>query len=353
MKPKQLHVVVPGPINQRTGGYLYDSRIVDGLRCLEWSVVVHELSGIFPGPDREARDSLTRVLENLPAHSCVVIDGLAMGGLPEPLQLHRTRLTLVGLVHHPLADETGLDTARRLRLAELEQTALSFCRRVVVTSPTTALRLTDYGVSSERVSVVCPGTDPAPEAVGPDDTGNPQILCVATLVPRKGHDVLIRSLSTLREISWNCVCVGSLVRNPDYAQAVQQQTAAAGLTDRIRFVGESDSRVLDDFYHSSSMFVLPSYDEGYGMVLTEALVRGLPIVSTTAGAIPETVSQDAAILVPPGDDQLLGAALSSLLTDRAHCLRLAKAARKYGAALPDWSQAARQFDEVLSELFAT
>ena len=148
MKPKQL-LVVPGPINQRTGGYLYDSRIVDGLRCLEWSVVVHELSGIFPGPARDARDSLTRVLENLPAHSCVVIDGLAMGGLPEPLQLHRTRLTLVGLVHHPLADETGLDTARRLRLAELEQAALSFCRRVVVTSPTTALRLTDYGVSSE------------------------------------------------------------------------------------------------------------------------------------------------------------------------------------------------------------
>ena len=114
MKTKQLHVVVPGAINQRTGGYLYDSRIVDGLRRLEWSVVVHELSGIFPGPDREARDTLTRVLEDLPDHSFVVIDGLAMGGLPEPLQLHRTRLTLVGLVHHPLADETGLDTARRL-----------------------------------------------------------------------------------------------------------------------------------------------------------------------------------------------------------------------------------------------
>ena len=353
MKPKQLHVVVPGAINQRTGGYLYDSRIVDGLRRLGWSVVVHELAGIFPGPDREARDSLTRVLEKLSDHSCVVIDGLAMGGCPEPLQLHGTRLSLVGLVHHPLADETGLDKVRRLRLAKLEQAALSFCRRVVVTSSTTALRLIDYGVASERVSVVCPGTDPAPEAVGPDDIGVPQILCVATLIPRKGHDVLIRSLSNLREISWNCVCVGSLIRDPDYAQVVQQQTDAADLTDRIRFVGECDSRALDDFYHLSAVFVLPSYDEGYGMVLTEALARGLPIVSTSAGAIPETVSQDAAILVPPGDDQLLAAALFSLLTDTAHRLRLAKAARKYGSALPDWYQAAQQFDAALSESFAT
>ena len=353
MKPKKLHVVVPGSINQRTGGYLYDSRIVDGLKRLGWSVVVHELSGIFPGPNREARDSLTRVLEKLPDHSCVVIDGLAMGGFPEPLQLHRTRLSLIGLVHHPLADETGLDKVRRLRLVELEQAALSSCRRVVVTSPATAIRVSDYGVSSERVSVVCPGTDQAPEAVGPADIGVPQILCVATLIPRKGHDVLIRSLSTLREVSWNCVCVGSLVRNPDYAQAVQQQTVAADLADRIRFVGECDFQVLDDFYHSSAVFVLPSYDEGYGMVLTEALARGLPIVSTTAGAIPETVSEDAAILVQPGDDQGLAAALLSLLTDTAHRLRLAKAARRYGAALPDWSQAAQQFDGALSELLAT
>ena len=353
MKPKKLHVVVPGSINQRTGGYLYDFRIVDGLRRLGWSVVVHELSGIFPGPDREARDSLTRVLEKLPDHSCVVIDGLAMGGLPEPLQLQRTRLTLVGLDVHPLAAETGLARARRRHLSKLEQAAFSACRYVVVTSPATAIRLTDYGVSSERVSVVCPGTDPASEAVGPDDIGVPQILCVATLIPRKGHDVLIRSLSTIREISWNCVCVGSLVRNPDYAQAVQQQTVAADLADRIRFVGECDSRVLEDFYHSSSVFVLPSYDEGYGMVLTEALARGLPIVSTTAGAIPETVSQDAAILVPPGDDQVLAVALSSLLTDAAHRLRLAKAARKYGAALPDWRQAAQQFDGALSESLVT
>ena len=353
MKPKQLHVVVPGAINQRTGGYLYDSRIVDGLRRLGWSVVVHELSGIFPGPDREALDSLTRVLEKLPDHSCVVIDGLAMGGFPEPLQLHRTRLSLIGLVHHPLADETGLDKVRRLRLVELEQAALLSCRRVVVTSPATALRLSDYGVSSEKVSVVCPGTDPARQAVGPDDVEAPQILCVATLIPRKGHDVLIRSLSTLREILWNCVCVGSLVRDPDYAQAVQQQTVAADLTDRIRFIGECDSRVLDDFYHSSSVFVLPSYDEGYGMVLSEALARGLPIVSTTAGAIPETVSQDAAILVPPGDDQVLAAALSRLLTDTDHRLRLAKAARKYGTALPDWCQAAQQFEGALLESLAT
>ena len=73
--------------------------------------------------------------------------------------------------------------------------------------------------------------------------------------------------------------------------------------ERVEFVGECDEAALNALYDESSVFVLPSYFEGYGMVLTEALARGLPIVSTTAGAIPDTVPPEAGVLVAPGDEE--------------------------------------------------
>ena len=125
--PRELHVVVPGPIDQRTGGYIYDARIVSELRELGWSVVVHAIHGVFPDPDRRARSSLVSTLANIPTGQCVVIDGLAMGALPEPVQAEAERLRLLSLVHHPLADETGLDAEARDRFRRLERAALTAC----------------------------------------------------------------------------------------------------------------------------------------------------------------------------------------------------------------------------------
>ena len=125
-----------------------------------WRVVVHELDGSFPEADDTARASLTRVLAELPNDARVVVDGLAMGGLPQPLYPHRERLRILGLVHHPLADETGLDEPQRQRLSASERDALSVCRGVVVTSAKTASRLTAYGVPAARVWVCSLIPDP-------------------------------------------------------------------------------------------------------------------------------------------------------------------------------------------------
>ena len=350
MSQPELHVVVPGPLDQRTGGYLYDARMVDGLRRMGWHVVVHELDGTFPETDDCAHASLTRVLNDLTDDTRVVIDGLAMGGLPQPLQAHGARLRIVGLVHHPLADETGLNAPQRVRLAALEQDALSACRGVLVTSATTASRLVTYGVPRARVCIVPPGTAPARQADGPEPGAPPQILCVATVIPRKAQDVLVRALARLREEPWSCICAGSVTRNTGYASAVQTQAIDAGLARKVRFVGECAPEVLEDLYRSSSLFVLPSYDEGYGMALSEALARGLPVVSTTGGAIPDTVPNDTGILVSPGDDQALAIAIDDLLTDSWRRRRLAIAARQYASTLPDWEEAAARFAAAVSAL---
>ena len=353
MKPEELHLIIPGPIDQRTGGYLYDAHMATGLEQLGWTVVVHSLEGDFPYGDARAEASLAGVLAELPQGTRVLLDGLAMGGPPGPIVAHAPRLRVLGLVHHSLADETGLDTEHEDRLAAHEREALSVCMGVLCTSTFTATRMEDYGVPPARVRAVLPGTEPARPAQGPAAGEAPRLLCVGSVVPRKGQDVLVRALARLRHIRWSCVCAGSLDRAPAFASTVRALAADEELADRVAFTGECGQQALDDLYHSASLFVLPSHHEGYGMALTEALAHGLPIVSTTGGAVPQTVPAAAAILVTPGDEAALGDALGHLLAGPAGASRrdrMASAARVHALSLPTWDEAARAFARAILEL---
>jgi len=344
-----VHVVVPGPLEQRTGGYLYDARMVHGLRARGWEVVVHNLAGRFPDADATARSALADTLSALPDGSRVIIDGLAMGGLPEPVREHGDRLRVLGLVHHPLADETGLDAEGRARFTELERAALEPCVGVLVTSPYTATRIADFGVQAERVRAVPPGTEPAEAAVGPPAGDPPLLLCVATVTRRKGHDLLIDALARVRDLDWRCVCAGSLDRDEEWVREVRTRAEAAGVADRIDFVGEHDSSTLHQMYASASIFVLASHYEGYGMALAEALVRGLPVVSTTGGAIPFTVPADAGLLAPPGDAAAFAEVLRSALDPHIRA-GLAEAAHQHATELPDWEASVDLFARAILEL---
>jgi len=363
---RRLHLVVPGALDQQTGGYIYDARMAEGLRRRGWRVDVHGLQGTFPDADATAGASLSRVLAGLDDGSRVLIDGLALGGLPEPVVAHRVRLRILALVHHPLSDETGLPVEMCRRLRDRERRSLAAVAGVIVTSSFTARGLGRFGVDGVRVRVAPPGTDPAPPAAGPAPGEPPQLLSVASVVPRKGHDVLVRALARLRDLPWRCVCAGSLERAPDHARRVRALAEERGLAGRIRFAGECGRAALDRIYAASSLFVLASHYEGYGMVLTEALVRGLPVVSTTGGAIPHTLPADAALLVPPGDDAALASALGSLLDAEeappatavgkapgpgaARRAGLAAGARRHASELPDWKAAARTFETQLLAL---
>lgn len=344
-----LHFVVPGSLNQRTGGYLYDAHMVAGLRGRGVPVDVHELGGRFPDADEEATSALSSALDGIPDGGRVVLDGLAMGGLPHIVAEHATRLRIVALVHHPLADETGLADDARDRLRALERAALATARGVVVTSAFTAMRLREYGVDPSRVRSVEPGTDPAEEARGPREGEPPMLLSVGTVTPRKGHDLLIRALATLRDRSWQCVCAGSLDRDADFVARVRAEISEGRLEKRVQLLGEQSSNQLDAVYDAASIFVLPSWYEGYGMALTEAVARGLPIISTTGGAIPGTVPARAGILVAPGDVEALAEAIRSWLDDPGARERAATAAREAAQRLPTWSHQVDHFRAAIEE----
>ena len=342
-----LHFVVSGALDQITGGYLYDSRIVEGLRSRGRSVRVHELDGRFPDVDATAHASAAVMAGTVQEGETVVIDGLALPAFRKVLPALVGKAVVVALVHHPLADETGLSAEERSRLEASDEACLPQMRHIIVTSPATAKELARYGISPERISIVVPGTDPAHRALGSHD-GKVRLLSVGSLIPRKGHDVLIRAMAELPELSWSLKCIGSESRDPATAARLRALCRDTGLAGRIGFSGELVGAELEAAYAAADVFVLASHHEGYGMVFAEALAHGLPIVATEAGAIPSTVPTGCGILVPPGDHAALAQALRRLISDAPLRREIAQNAYRAGKALPTWSEAAAAFDAALA-----
>ncbi len=130
---------------------------------------------------------------------------------------------------------------------------------------------------AERVHVAEPGVEPAsPTTPSPDGS---RLLCVAAVAPHKGHDILIEALAELADLTWTCVCAGSLDRDPGFAARIALRAKESGLDDRITFAGARTGADLDSAYASADLLVVPSRGESYGMVVTEALARGIPVVA--------------------------------------------------------------------------
>jgi glycosyltransferase involved in cell wall biosynthesis len=347
-----LVFAVPGPLDQATGGYRFDRQVVEGLRERGRSVQVAELPGRFPQPDATAHEAAATLLAGLPDGTRLVIDGLALPAFDDVLAAHAPRLRAVGFVHHPLADETGLAPEEAVRFADLEARLWPLLRGVICPSEATARAVQRGGVAPARIAVVAPGTARATTPPPARPPGPPRLLAVGTVTPRKGHAVLVQALAGLAALPWELHCIGSLQRDPATARALREAIDAAGLADRVHLHGERPEADVAAAYAEADVFVLPSYHEGYGMVFAEALAHRLPIVTTPAGALADTVPADASLRVPPGDAAALQAALQRVLTDADLRARLAGAAARAAATLPDAATSTRQWAEAFDRLTA-
>jgi glycosyltransferase involved in cell wall biosynthesis len=345
MSVGSLEFVIPGDLQAATGGYAYDRRMIAGLRKLGWQVTLHILDASFPHPSAAALDHAQEIFTHLPDQALVLVDGLALGAMPHLVHLHAKRLRLLALIHHPLAAESGLTANQALELARSEQLALQAMRHVLVTSHATQRALLPYGVEPGRVSVVAPGTDAAPLA--PRRRGRIlNMLCVATLTPRKGHDLLLEALAPLSR-RWQLTCVGSLTRSPATVEALRHQLLRLGLDRRVVLAGEVDSAALAQCYAQADLFVLPTRFEGYGMAVAEALAHGLPVISTRVGAIPELVGSQAGLLVGADDVRMLRAALERVLSEPDLLDSLATGAEAVRGTLPGWQDSCALMSRVL------
>jgi glycosyltransferase involved in cell wall biosynthesis len=338
---KEVHVVVPEGIDdpaRPSGGNAYDRRVCRGLAALGWAVHEHPIAGAWPRPDAAGHAALARAVRRIPDGSVVLLDGLIASAAPEALLPQARRLRQVVLVHMPLGHRPPDDEAGAVRARERE--VLSAAAAVVTTSAWTRRRLGAlYALPADRVYVAEPGVDEA--GLAPGTAAGDALLCVAAVTPDKGHDVLLDALATTTDLPWHCACVGSLDRDPAFGGGVRRATRNKGLAERVRFPGPRTGPELDRAYAGADLLVLASRAETFGMVVTEALARGLPVLAAEVGGVTEALGHAhdgtrPGLLVAPGDPAALGAALRAWLGDAALRGRLRRAAHERRASLRGW-----------------
>jgi glycosyltransferase involved in cell wall biosynthesis len=336
---------IPGDIKSPTGGYAYDRRVMELLPDFGVSVTHLALSANFPNPtDDDIAHSMQQLSNRQPA-STLVIDGLAFGAFSKPM-LDSLDGRVIALVHHPLFLETGLAHARKVELRDSEKAALARADHVVVTSRATKrILIEQLGLTTAKMTVAEPGTDPAGRATG---TGMPlHILAVGAVLPRKGYDVLVEALGQIKDLDWQLTIAGALDRHPGAVEQLRTVIAAHDLESRVNLAGKVVPATLDRFYESADLFVSASLFEGYGMVLAEAMARGLPIVTATGGAAGDTAGQTVALHVEAGNIDELAIALRRALSDKKLRDQLADAAWETGRTLPTWHETARRIAAVI------
>lgn len=327
---------IPGDMERRTGGFIYESTVLRTLRNLGHAIEHLRLPDGFPDPSPADIARAFDLLGAVPGDTPILLDGFIPGNV-DPEGLARLRAPLVPVIHHPLGLETGLSAARAAFLLENEAASLAHATRIVVPSPHTAHILAGrLRVPRSRIVVAPPGFD-APG--GQRSLAHPPvILSVGILAERKGHDVLIGALARLADLDWRARIVGA-THDHSVARALSRQVSEAGLDGRISFAGSLDDAGVQAEYARAGIFALASRYEGYGIVFGEAMKWGLPIVACDAGAVPDTVG-DAGWLVPPDDPIAFADALRRLLTDARARDGLAARAARAGATLPRWHDTA-------------
>lgn len=346
---------IPGDLATPTGGYAYDRRILALLPARDVAVRHLALPGSFPDPSPEDLDKTFEILGSCPADEILLVDGLAYGVLPA-IRLKMLPNKIVALVHHPLALENGLSRQRAGAVRASERAALAMADRVIAVSEAIAnMLMREFDVSPDKLRIAKPGTDRAERARRPqprDAQAVPRLLAIGSIVPRKGYDHLISALAGLKVLPWTLSIAGALDRSPATLAALRSQIASFGLADRVQLTGPLDAEALEEAYAAADLFVSASLFEGYGMVLAEAMARGLPIVASTGGAAAETIPDGVAIKVPPGDAGALREALYTMLTNEPLRANLADAAWEAALELPTWDETARIVAVICEEIAA-
>ncbi|WP_431279235.1 glycosyltransferase family 4 protein [Leifsonia poae] len=331
--------VVPDMIDvseRVSGGNVYDQRVRDGLRATGWDVRMVLV------PDNGYGQTATALL-HLPEDALVLIDGLLAAREPDALTDNGSRLRLIVLVHMVAAE-----------ISERERRALRAAHRIIATSDWTRAELIAQDATDpHRIVVAHPGTDRAPATTASDSGG--RLLCVATVAPHKGQDVLVRALAGFADrYDWTCTIVGSLATAPDFVAELTAEIASAGLTDRVTFTGVLTGRALQDAYGRADLAIMPSRGESYGMAVAEALAHGIPILASGVGGISEAIGgSEAAMIVPPDDPWALSVVLRRWWASPAWRSEAKTAALAARDAVRPWSGTTAIVGSVLAETTGT
>ena len=338
--------IIPGDLGLPTGGYGYDRQVLKHAAAAGLELIHCPIPGGYPCPDPAALAGTAQAIAALPAGCPLLIDGLAYGAMPAAM-IRAFDRPVVELCHHPLAVEPGLEAATAARLHASERTAMALARAVIVTGQDTARMVArDFAVAADKITVALPGTERARRARG-SDSATPRIIAVGSVIPRKAYDVLVKAMASLTDLDWTLRIIGATAHAPDTVAEVETLIQALQLQNRIHLTGPMTAAQLDAAYDGADLFVMSSLYEGYGMVIAEAMARGLPIVATTGGAAADTLPPQAGLKVPPGENQPLAKAIRDMLTSPSLRSFFSDEAWRAGQALPSWEDTARTIARVI------
>ncbi|MDQ0279531.1 glycosyltransferase involved in cell wall biosynthesis [Arthrobacter silviterrae] len=354
-----VHLVVPRGIDnpaRPSGGNVYDRRMSRELAAAGWTVAEHAVPGAWPVPDADCARALADLLDRLEDGATVLLDGLLLPALP-PAAAWAGRLCLVVLAHTvpSLKHDAGTSPRAHRPGSAVPGSVLAAATAIVATSHWTKDQLVaaGHGVPAENIHVVEPGADRAGIATG--SPGGGRLLCVAAVTEAKGQDTVLAALAGLARLDWDFTCVGACDLDPGFTTSLLRDARDAGIAGRVHLVGPRTGAALEAMYASADILLLASRTESYGMVVAEALVRGLPVIATGVGGVPRTLAGTDSgclpgLLVPPGDPAALAACLEAWLDDPGLRRRLRGAARERGAALErhSWRAAARRLSSILA-----
>jgi glycosyltransferase involved in cell wall biosynthesis len=325
-----------------TGGYLYHRELFRRLRA--WDHTVDEIvaAGAALEAQLAAAEPFGASFDPMP-YDLVVVDALARAVCAPFLDRWRTVRPLVAMVHELPSVAAGGSVAEHAFEAPLLR-----ADRLIAVSDDGARILRARGVAPERIVVASGGMDRLEQEprtknqrTVPRPGVPPTVLCVAQWIPRKGVLELAQAWARVARPGWLLELVGETDADPVYATLVRAALAAAS-PGSVAVRGPIDDDALAAAYRRASLFAMPSRYEGYGIAFAEALAHGLPVVGCAVGPVPALVGPDAGLLVPPGDEVALAAALARLLDDAELRAAMSLAARARAAALPTWDECAKR-----------
>ncbi len=253
---------------------------------------------------------------------------------PHLVHTHSTKAGLLGRLAARLHGVPSLHTAHawsfsdgqptRRVLAAVPPEVLVGCittRFIVVSDADRAIARRYHVARADRIRVVHNGVEDHPARAEPDAPGTPTIVMVARMAAPKDHALLLRALARIHE-PWRLQLIGD---GPD-REALEALIDELELGDRVDLLGTRDD--VPAVLAAAHVATLVSRQEGFPLVVLEAMRAGLPVVASDVGGVREAVTADTGALVRRGDEAGLAAAFERLLTDPERRARQGRAARQ-------------------------